>query len=233
MKFSLIRLSPGQSNVRIPHRQHVGERSKRQRAGTNIATYGGRVSNRAPGTASPLLPRSHRTPGYRPFAPAVSALPPFITTTACSDFRSALHHFTAKLLIGLAFTGRRSTANHDHVLPVPRRISPVPRRTVQPFRSPYPGGDSAATSKVFALSMAFAQRRKARHPHRCHDEAAGFLVVRTGDAGSPILRQDRQSKSAPLAAPLIASASPPRLKRSITTSSEEGRRCGAHWSGRR
>src|SRR5437870_1776529 len=43
----------------------------------------------------------------------------------------------------------------------------------------------------------------------------------TGDAGSPILHQDRQAKSAPLAAPLIASALVQRLRRSITVSSEE------------
>src|SRR5205823_2998531 len=41
------------------------------------------------------------------------------------------------------------------------------------------------------------------------------------DAGSPILRQDRQANSAPLAAPLIASAALLRLSRSITVSSEE------------
>src|SRR5438128_3495677 len=41
------------------------------------------------------------------------------------------------------------------------------------------------------------------------------------DAGSPILHRDRQAKSAPLAASLIASAPMRRLGRSITVSSEE------------
>jgi len=41
------------------------------------------------------------------------------------------------------------------------------------------------------------------------------------DAGSPILRQDRQAKSAPLAVPLIVSAALLRLSGSITVSSEE------------
>src|SRR5712691_8395135 len=43
----------------------------------------------------------------------------------------------------------------------------------------------------------------------------------SGDAGSPILHLDRQANSAPLAAPLIASALVQRLRRSITVSSEE------------
>src|SRR5438552_18504809 len=43
----------------------------------------------------------------------------------------------------------------------------------------------------------------------------------SGDAGSSILHQDRQAKSGPLAAPLIASAALLRLSRSITVSSEE------------
>src|SRR5680860_257688 len=108
--------------------------------------------------ASPQSFQSCRTPGYRPFAPTVSVVPPFITTMTCSDFRSALHHFTAVLLIGFAFTGHRGMADRDHVLPVPRRISPVPRSTVQPFRPPYPGGYiGAANSKIFTPSMAFAQ----------------------------------------------------------------------------
>ena len=85
MKFSLIRLSTGQSNARIPQCQCVGERPKRHRSGMDLATNGGRVNGI---TASPQPFRSCRTPGYRPFAPAGSVVPPFITTMTCSDFRS-------------------------------------------------------------------------------------------------------------------------------------------------
>jgi hypothetical protein len=102
-----------------------------------------------------------RSPSYRPFAPAGSVVPPFITTMTCSDFRSALRHFTVQLLIGFAFTSNHVVAQRNHpngATPVPRRISPVPRWTVQPFRPPYPGGYiGAATSKISAPSMAFAQ----------------------------------------------------------------------------
>ena len=158
MKFSLIRLSPGPSNARIPQCQCVGERSKRHRVGMDLATDGGRVNGI---TASPQPFRSCRAPGYRPFAPAGSVVPPFITTMTCSDFRSALHHFTVQLLIGFAATGNHIVAQRNHPIratPVPRRISPVPRCTVHPFRPPYPGGYiGAAKSKISAPSMAFAQ----------------------------------------------------------------------------
>ena len=142
---------------------------------------GGRVNGI---TASPQPLRSCRTPGYRPFAPAGSVVPPFITTMTCSDFRSALRHFTDQLLIGLAFTGNHVVAQRNHpkgATPVPRRISPVPRCTVQPFRPPYPGGYiGAAHSKLFTPSMAFAAVKKARLPHCGRNEAARFLIVRTG-----------------------------------------------------
>ncbi len=157
MKFSLIRLSPGQSINRIPRCQRVG--------GLIPATnrWPGPCRRRRVGkwplvTASPQPFQPGRTPGYRPFATRVSVLPPVITTTTCSDFRSALHHFAGSLLIGFAATGPRGLAHHDLNLPVPRRISPVPRRTVQPFRPPYPGGYiGAVISKVSTPSMAFAQ----------------------------------------------------------------------------
>lgn len=126
MKFSLIRLSPGQSNAHIPQCQCVGERPKRHRFGMDLATSGGRVNGI---TASPQPFRSCRAPGYRSFAPAGSVIPPFITTTTCSDFRSALRHFTVQLLIGFAFTGNHIVAQRNHptgATPVLRRISPVP-----------------------------------------------------------------------------------------------------------
>ncbi|MHB8246063.1 MAG: hypothetical protein ACYDGN_12065 [Acidimicrobiales bacterium] len=75
----------------------------------------------------------------------------------CSDFRSALHHFTGSLLIGVAATRRRRVAHPDLLMPVPRRISPVPRWTVQPFHPPYAGGYiGAVNSKVSTPYMAFA-----------------------------------------------------------------------------
>ena len=110
MKFSLIRLSTGQSNARIPQCQCVGERPKRHRSGMDLATNGGRVNGI---TASPQPFRSCRTPGYRPFAPAGSVVPPFITTMTCSDFRSALRHFTVQLLIGFAVTGNHTVAQRN------------------------------------------------------------------------------------------------------------------------
>ena len=91
MKFSLIRLSTGQSSARIPQCQCVGERPKRHRSGMDLATGGGRVNGI---TASPQPFRPCRAPGYRPLAPAGSVVPPFITTTTCSDLRSALRHFS-------------------------------------------------------------------------------------------------------------------------------------------
>ena len=63
--------------------------------------------------ASPQPFRSCRTPGYRPFAPAGSVVPPFITTMTCSDFRSALRHLTVQLLIGFAFTDNHVVAQRD------------------------------------------------------------------------------------------------------------------------
>ena len=158
MKFSLIRLSPGPSNAHIPQRQYVGGRPKRPRSGMDLATIGGRVNGIK---ASPQPFRSCRAPGYRPFAPAGSVVPPFITTMTCSDFRSALHHFTVQLLIGFAYTGNHAVAQRNHPIgatPVPRRIAPVPRCSVQLFRPPYPGGYiGAANSKISTPSMAFAQ----------------------------------------------------------------------------
>ena len=181
MKFSLIRLSTGQSTARIPQCQCVGERSKRHHSGMDLATSGGRVNGI---TASPQPFRWYRAPDYRPFAPAAFVVPPFITTMTCSDFRSTLRHFTVQLLIGFAFTGNHAVAQRNHPIraaPVPRRTSPVPQCTMQPFRPPCPGGYiGAAHSKFFAPSMAFARVKKARLPHCGRNETARFLIVRTG-----------------------------------------------------
>ena len=59
---------------------------------------------------------------------------------ASSDFRSALHHFPGPPVRGFAAPGHPRAGNLGPQRPGPRRISPVQRWAVWPFRSHYAGG---------------------------------------------------------------------------------------------
>ncbi len=89
---------------------------------------------------------------------------PVTATTASSDFRSTLHHFTGLPLIGFAATGHRRLATRSHTAGVKTDLScfavgcvHVPR----PLRRRVP---ECFTSKTFTPSMAFAREIGARLP---------------------------------------------------------------------
>ena len=149
MRFSLIRLSLRQSTGHIPL-CHQGWPP-------------------APATAKLLDPKvlavavAHLTRG--PSLRRVMLSAPIMATTASSDFRSALHHFTGPPLIGFAAAGHSRTATLEPsdagaetdlscstmdcvIVPIPIRRR-VPRCRI---------------SKIFAPSLAFAHPRRARLP---------------------------------------------------------------------
>jgi hypothetical protein len=96
------------------------------------------------GGQGPLIPTDA---GTRAAHPATGALlgpvmlsMPIIAPITCADFRCARDRFA-----GYAYRPRRLPGTADwracgHLVPVRRRISPLPYSAVQTFRSPYAGG---------------------------------------------------------------------------------------------
>jgi hypothetical protein len=76
-----------------------------------------------------------------PFAQAGFCCPALANASMTpSDCLSAIHHFPGAPVIS-------GYASHSHRMG-PRRLSPVPRTTVRPFRTPYAGGFLGTRSRI-------------------------------------------------------------------------------------
>ena len=168
MRFSLIRLSPGQSTGRIP-RRHSGW--------PPIP-----ATHQAPRRIDSVLAVAVAHPARGPSLRRVVLSTPILATTPSSDFRSTLHHFAGH---AYRFRCYRSTRRRHPPGPCCRcrdgsllfhdglcdRSAPIT-----------PTGLWCCTSKVFTPSVAFAPICRARHPHvsrYCgvgHDADTGFLA---------------------------------------------------------
>ena len=94
--------------------------------------------------ARPLIPTDA---GTRAAHPATGALlgpvmlsMPIIAPITCADFRSARDRFAGCAYRPRLLPGTAGWRACGHLMPVRRRISPVPYSAVQAFRSPYAGG---------------------------------------------------------------------------------------------
>jgi hypothetical protein len=65
---------------------------------------------------------------------------PIIARITCADFRCALGRFVGCTYRPRRLPGAAGWRAYGHLLPVRRRISPLPYSAVQTFRSPYAGG---------------------------------------------------------------------------------------------
>jgi hypothetical protein len=151
MRFSLIRLSPGQSTGRIPQ-CHSGWPPVP-------------ATHEAPRRVDSVLAVAVTHPARGPSLRRVVLSTPILATTPSSDFRSTLHHFTDH---AYRFRCYRSTRRRHPPGPCCRcrdgsllfhdglcdRSAPIT-----------PTGLWCCTSKVFTPSVAFARMHGARHPH--------------------------------------------------------------------
>jgi hypothetical protein len=167
MRFSLIRLSPGQSTGRIP-RRHSGWPPVP-------------ATHEAPRRVDSVLAVAVAHPARGPSLRRVVLSTPILATTPSSDFRSTLHHFAGH---AYRFRCYRSTRRRHPPGPCCRcrdgsllfhdglcdRSAPIT-----------PTGLWCCTSKVFTPSVAFAPICRARHPFVSrshgvgHDAVTGFL----------------------------------------------------------
>ena len=65
---------------------------------------------------------------------------PIIAHITCADFRCALGRFVGCTYRPRRLPGTAGWRAYGHLMPVRRRISPLPYSAVQTFRSPYAGG---------------------------------------------------------------------------------------------
>src|SRR5918997_2180823 len=179
MRFSLIRLSPGQSTGRIP-RRHSGWPPVP-------------ATHEAPRRVDSVLAVAVAHPARGPSLRRVVLSTPILATTPSSDFRSTLHHFAGH---AYRFRCYRSTRRRHPPGPSCRcpdgsllfhdglcdRSAPVT-----------PAGLWRCTSKVFTPSMAFAPICRARHP--CVSRSAGWVTTRLQDSSRtdrPLARRPRR-----------------------------------------
>jgi hypothetical protein len=116
MRFSLIRLSPGQSTGRIP-RRHSGWPPVP-------------ATHEAPRQLDSVLTVAVAHPARGPSLRRVVLSTPILATTPSSDFRSTLHHFAGHAYRFRCYRSTRRRHPPGPLLPVSRRISPVPRWAV-------------------------------------------------------------------------------------------------------
>lgn len=179
MRFSLIRLSPGQSTGRIP-RRHSGWPPVP-------------ATHEAPRRLDSVLAVAVAHPARGPSLRRVVLSTPILATTPSSDFRSTLHHFAGH---AYRFRCYRSTRGRHPPGPCCRcrdgsllfhdglcdRSAPIT-----------PTGLWCCTSKVFTPSMAFAPICRARHPFV--SRAAGWVTTRLQDSSRtdrPLARRPRR-----------------------------------------
>jgi hypothetical protein len=94
--------------------------------------------------ATPLIPTDAETRAAHPatgalLGPVVLSLP-IIAPITCADFRFARDRFAGYAYRPRLLPGTAGWHTCGHLMPVRRRISPVPYSAVQAFRSPYAGG---------------------------------------------------------------------------------------------
>ena len=105
---------------------------------------------------------------------------PIIARITCADFRCALGRFVGCTYRPRLLPGTAGWRAYGHLMPVRRRISPLPYSAVQTFRSPYAGGFLGAV-------IPSSSPRPWPSPH---SERARLPLVPAQTAGSVTTLQD-------------------------------------------
>ena len=139
MRFSRTRRSPGQSMTHIPPLpKGVGEPPKRSESQPQLKRAAASWGPKPLILADAGTPTAH--PATGPSLGQVVLSMPIIAPTTCADFRSAPGRFAGCAYRPRLLPGTAGWQARGHLMPVRRRISPVPYLAVQTFRSLYAGG---------------------------------------------------------------------------------------------